>query len=257
MSLSGLLVLTGIAVLVDRLDLARVPLNVFFAITVLIVAVGLLVSVFVGRNWALVVLGPILLAPLVVFSDSNVSWWSGIGYVETELRDIRELDHDTQHGIGTLVVDLRSLDRNAIRTNDRTFIDHNVDLTVGNVTIKIPADLWVRTNAKVGAGTIQSGDYVTVRRVMEPRIENGRLYCVTARYRFGVDEEIPDFERESVLCRERPYHGAVDSFVDLQQIARGVSIEAMHTTHDEYDLEVNVKIGVGQLQIKRYPTPIR
>lgn len=259
LTLAALLVFTGVAVLVDRLDLATVPLNVFFAIAVLIVAVGLLVSVFVGRNWALIVLGLILLAPLAVFSDSNVSWWSGFGYAETKFRDVRALDQDTQHGIGSLVVDLRSLDRHAIGSNEGAVIEHNVDLTLGEVTIKIPADLRVRTNAKVAAGTIQGGEDMTVVRVQEPRYADGDLYCVMARYDYGVDEEMPDFGPESVLCRERLFHDEVstNSFVDRKQIARGVSIEAVHTTHREYDLEVNVEIGVGRLQIERYRAPIR
>ena len=114
LTLAALLVLTGGAILLDRLDMERVLLGEFFAVALLVVAVGLLVSVFVGRNWALIVLGVLLLAPLVVFSGSDISWWSGFGDVETVPEDISSLDRDVKHGIGNLVVDLRSLDRDSI-----------------------------------------------------------------------------------------------------------------------------------------------
>ena len=80
----------------------RVLLGEFFAVALLVVAAGLLVSVFVGRNWALIVLGVLLLGPLVVFSGSDTSWWSGFGDVKTVPEDISALDRDVKHGIGNL-----------------------------------------------------------------------------------------------------------------------------------------------------------
>ena len=254
LTLAALLVLTGGAILLDRLDIERVLLGEFFAVALLVVATGLLVSVFVGRNWALIVLGVLLLPPLVVFSGSDTSWWSGFGDVETVPEDISSLDRDLKHGIGNLVVDLRSLDRDSLRSTGRTSIDHNIRLTVGEVTIRVPADLRVKTNASIGAGTLRGGEYVTVRQVMVPRIEDGELYCVGARYGYGVDEEIPDFRSERALCGDSPYSGHDIGVVDLDRIGKGLGLEAEHNTHGEYDIELNVEIGVGQVRVVRYPT---
>ena len=254
LTLAALLVLTGGAILLDRLDIERVLLGEFFAVALLVVAVGLLVSVFVGRNWALIVLGVLLLPPLVVFSGSDISWWSGFGDVETVPEDISSLDRDVKHGIGNLVVDLRSLDRDSLRSTGHAAVAHDIHLTAGEVTIRVPADLRVKTNASIGAGTLRGGEYVTVRQVMVPRIEDGELYCVGARYGYGVDEEIPDFRSERALCGDSPYSGHDIGVVDLDRIGKGLGLEAEHTTHGEYDLEVNVEIGVGQVRVVRYPT---
>ncbi len=255
LTFAALLMLTGGAILLDRLDMERVLLGEFFAVALLVVAVGLLVSVFVGRNWPLIVLGVLLLVPLVVFSGRDTSWWSGFGDVETVPEDISALDRDVKHGIGNLVVDLRSLDRDSLRSTGRASIDHDVHLTAGEVTIKVPADLRVRTNARIGAGTLQGGEYVTIRQVMVPRIEDGELYCVSARYGYGVDEEIPDFRSESALCGNSPYAGY--GAVDLDHFEKGVGLEAEHYTHGEHDLELNVEVGVGRVRVVRYPTQER
>ncbi len=253
LTLAALLVLTGGAILLDRLDIERVLLGEFFAVALLVVAAGLLVSVFVGRNWALIVLGVLLLGPLVVFSGSDTSWWSGFGDVKTVPEDISALDRDVKHGIGNLVVDLRSLDLDSLRSTERTSIDHNVRLTVGEVTIRIPADLRVRTNASIGAGNMRGGEIVTIRRVMVPRIEDGELYCVSTGNSYRVDEEIPDVRSERALC-EASWWGHDMDVVELNRFEKGLSLEAEHNTHGEYDLEVNVEVGVGQVRVVRYPT---
>ena len=253
LTLAALLILTGGAILLDRLDMERVLLGEFFAVALLVVAAGLLVSVFVGRNWALIVLGVLLLGPLVVFSGSDTSWWSGFGDVETVPEDISSLDRDVKHGIGNLVVDLRSLDRDSLRSTERASIDHNVRLTVGEVTIRVPADLRVRTNASIGAGNMRGGEIVTIRRVMVPRIEDGELYCVSTGNSYRVDEEIPDFRSERALC-EASWWGHDMDVVELNRFEKGLGLEAEHNTHGEYDLEVNVEVGVGQVRVVRYPT---
>ncbi|MXW62580.1 MAG: PspC domain-containing protein [Acidimicrobiaceae bacterium] len=251
LTLAALLVLTGGAILLDRLDMERVLLGEFFAIALLIVAAGLLVSVFVGRNWLLILLGVVLLPPLVVFSDTNVSWWSGYGDVETAPDDISALDRHTNHGIGHLVVDLRNLDRDSLRSAVGRY---NIGLTVGEVTLRVPADLRVRTNVNVGAGTLRSGEYVTVRHVMMPRIEDGQLYCVDAQYGYRVDEEIPDFRRERAICGESFYSGHIGGFIDYDLIDEGPNLKAEHVTKGDHELQFNIDVGVGQVRVVRFPT---
>ncbi len=255
LTLAALLVLTGGAILLDRLDIERVLLGEFFAVALLVVAVGLLVSVFVGRNWPLIVLGVLLLVPLVVFSGRDTSWWSGFGDVETVPEDVSSLDRDVKHGIGSLIVDLRSLDRDSLQSTGRAAIDHDIRLTMGEVIIKVPADLKVRTNASIGVGTIRGGEYVTIKQVDVPRIEHGRFYCVTAIYRYGVDEEIPDFRDEKALCGDSPYSDF--GRIGYDRVEKGVGLEVAHSTHRQHDLELNVEIGVGQVRVVRYPTQQR
>lgn len=250
-TLAALLVLTGGAILLDRLDMERILLGEFFAIALLIVAGSLLVSVFVGRNWVLIFLGLVLLPPLVVFSDSNVSWWSGYGDVETVPDDLSALDRYINHGIGDLVVDLRHLDRDSLRSAVGRY---NIGLTAGEVTLRVPADLRVRANVNVGAGTFRSGEYVTVRHVLTPRIEDGQLYCVDAQYGYRVDEEIPDFRRERAICGESLYSGQVRGFVDYDLIDEGPKLRAEHVTNGDHELVFNIDVGVGQVRVVRFPT---
>ena len=171
-----------------------------------------------------------------------------------------DLDRSVKHGIGSLVVDLRSLDRGSLRSAERAVIDHDIHLTAGEVTIRIPADLRVKTNASIGAGTLRTGEYVTIRHVMEPRIEDGQLYCVHAQYAYLVDEQIPDFRTERALCgRFNPYAGGAMGRIAYERFERGVGLEAEHHTyrpHDTrrgHDLELNVDLGVGQVRVLRYP----
>ena len=127
---------------------------------------------------------------------------------------------DLKHGIGNLVVDLRSLDLDSLRSTERTSIDHNVRLTVGEVTIRVPADLRVRTNASIGAGNMRGGEIVTIRRVMVPRIEGGELYCVSTGNSYRVDEEIPDVRSERALC-EASWWGHDMDVVELNRFREG------------------------------------
>ena len=75
LTLATLLVLTGGAILLDRLDVDNVRLGEFFGVAVLIVALGLFASVFVGRNWGLIMLGLVLLVPLARIIHEN----AGVG----------------------------------------------------------------------------------------------------------------------------------------------------------------------------------
>ena len=248
LTLAALLVLTGGAILLDRLDMERVLLGEFFAIALLIVAAGLLVSVFVGRNWVLMLLGVVLLPPLVVFSDSNVSWWSGYGDVETVPDDVSALDRTINHGIGDLVVDLRRLDRDSLRSAVGRY---NIGLTAGDLTLRVPADLRVRANVNIGAGTFRSGEYVTIRHVKVPRIEDGQLYCVDAQYGYGVDEEIPDFRRERAICRGSFF---LRGNVEYGLIEKGANLSAEYVSRGEHELQFNIDVGVGQVRVVRFPT---
>ena len=150
-------------------------------------------------------------------------------------------------------MDLRSLDLDSLRSTERTSIDHNVRLTVGEVTIRVPADLRVRTNASIGAGTMHGGEIVTIRQVMVPKIAGGELYCVSTGNSYRVDEEIPDVRSERALCEASGWGHDMD-VVELNRFEKGLSLEAEHNTHGEYDLEVNVEVGVGQVRVVRYPT---
>ncbi len=254
LTLAALAVLTGGAILLDRLDVERVLLGEFFAIAVLVVASALLVSVFIGRNWVLMVLGVLLLVPLVVFSGSDVSWWSGYGDVESVPRNADSWEREVKHGIGNLVVDLRSLDRDSLESTGR--INRDIALTAGQVTLKIPADLRVRTNARIGAGEIRSGEKVTFRNVSLPRINNGSFYCVNAEYTYGVDEEIPDFRRAEAFCGQVPDELQRVDVINYKKL-KGIDLEVNHATHSDYDINVNVEVGVGRVRVVRYPTHLR
>ncbi len=149
LTVAALFVYTGAAVMLDRLDAVDVDLGVFFAVALAITGAGLLVSAFARPARALIALGLVLSAPLLLFVAVDVPGGSGIGEARVRVIDVEELEDEYRYGIGQLTVDLRDLDP------DRT--DHSVDLSlaVGELRVYVPESISTTADIDVRAGNIR------------------------------------------------------------------------------------------------------
>ncbi|MCY4422623.1 MAG: PspC domain-containing protein [Acidimicrobiaceae bacterium] len=144
-----LLVYTGGAVVLDRLDAVGVDIGVYFAIALTIVGAGLLVSAYAVGARGLILLGVVLSAPLLLFTGAELPWGSGVGEVRVTVTDIDELQDEYRHGVGKLVVDLRGLEP------DGTVRSLDLSLSVGDMDIYVPDNIRTTADVNVGAGSMR------------------------------------------------------------------------------------------------------
>ena len=144
-----LLVYTGGAMVLDRLDAVEVDIGVYFAIALAITGVGLLVSAYLVSARGLILLGVVLSAPLLLFAGAELPWGAGVGEVRVSVTDIDELQDEYRHGIGKLVVDLRGLEPDgAVHSLD-------LSLSVGEMDIYVPDNIRTTADVDVGAGSMR------------------------------------------------------------------------------------------------------
>lgn len=149
LTVAVLLVYTGGAMVLDRLDAVEVDIGVYFAIALAITGVGLLVSAYFASARGLILLGVVLSAPLLLFAGAELPWGAGVGEVRVSVTDIDELRDEYRHGIGKLVVDLRGLEPDgAVHSLD-------LSLSVGEMDIYVPDNIRTTADVDVGAGSIR------------------------------------------------------------------------------------------------------
>ena len=144
-----LLVYTGGAVVLDRLDAVEVDIGVYFAIALAITGAGLLGSAYAVPARGLILLGVVLSAPLLLFAGAELPWGSGVGEVRVSVTDASELQDEYRHGVGQMVVDLRNLDP------DGTDDSLELSLSVGEMLVYVPDNISTTADINVGAGNIR------------------------------------------------------------------------------------------------------
>ena len=144
-----LLVYTGGAVVLDRIDAVEVDIGVYFAIALVITGAGLLGSAFARPARGLILLGVVLSAPLILFAGAELPWGSGVGEVRVAVTDVNELQDEYRHGVGKLVVDLRGLEP------DGTVKSLDLSLSVGEMDIYVPDNMRTTADVNVGAGSMR------------------------------------------------------------------------------------------------------
>lgn len=148
LTMAVLLVMTGGAVLLDRLDAVDLRPVTYLAAVLVVLGLGLLAAAFVGRARGLIALG-ILILPFLWFATVvDIEWWSGVGEDVVVVDDLRDLEDAYHHGIGRLVVDLRDLDL------EGTTVELEVGLTLGEVVVYVPDDLEVQIDLDGRIGEI-------------------------------------------------------------------------------------------------------
>ena len=161
LTMAVLLVMTGGAVLLGRLDVVDLRPVTYLAAVLVVLGLGLIVAAFVGRARGLIALG-ILILPFLWFATVvDIEWWSGVGEDVVVVDDPGELAAVYHHGIGRLVVDLRDLDL-AGETAEL-----EVGLTIGEVVVFVPDDLEVQVDLDGRIGE------VSVKRPGRDLIDDG------------------------------------------------------------------------------------
>ena len=149
LTVAVLLVYTGGAVVLDRLDAVEVDIGVYFAIALAITGAGLLGSAYAVPARGLILLGVVISAPLLLFAGAELPWGSGVGEVRVTVTDVDELGDEYRHGVGKLVVDLRGLEP------DGTVHSLDLSLSVGEMDIYVPDNIRTTADVDVGAGSMR------------------------------------------------------------------------------------------------------
>jgi len=292
LTVAALFVYTGAAVMLDRLDAVDVDFRVFFAVALAITGAGLLASAFTRPARGLIVLGVALSVPLLLFVGSDVRWGSGVGEVRVSVANTEELEDSYRHGVGQMVIDLRSLDP------DRTDYSVDMSLGVGEMLVYVPDDIRTIADVNVGAGNIRAwyggpaaGRF---RHLMDVRGLLHDLLYAPQMLRDG-DEELDDLEsyleawerrsslrippeqRRSLarLFAEEPgpdgEAGVKDTLERLAAEARGVgypweagedglgigrTITVPVWGEHQGELRLDIDVGIGKAEIITVPAPV-
>ena len=148
LTIAALLVYTGGAVMLGRLEAVEVDIAAFLAIALAITGAGLVVSAFVRPARGLLAVGLVLVPVSVLFAGANVSWWSGVGERRVAPLSSTELQSEYRHGIGQLVLDLKDLQL------DGAYHSIDVNLAVGEVLVYVPDDIRLTAAIELGAGAV-------------------------------------------------------------------------------------------------------
>ena len=172
LTVSGLLVLAGVFLLVDRAGWADVSLVAFLAVALVVVGAALVVSAWWGRALALIPLGVVLTLALALASVVDVPLGDGMG--ERRFRPERpaQLRPVYRLAMGELVVDLRD----ALATAGRAEVEATVGL--GRLVVLVPPDAGVVADGRVGVGQLvlfgRTEDGPTLReRTVRPPAREG------------------------------------------------------------------------------------
>ena len=177
-TVAALFVYTGAALMLDRLDVVATDVGVFFALALAITGAGLLASAFVAPARSLIWLGAAISALLLLVVGADVPRGSGVGEARVTVAGIEELEDEYRHGVGQLVVDLRTLDP------ERT--DHSVDLSlgIGELRVYVPDSISTTADIKVGVGKHQGPRRARLPCGTSPRTASAR--GARSRCRWGA-----------------------------------------------------------------------
>ena len=286
-----LLVYTGGAVLLDRLDAVDVDIGVFFAIALAITGAGLLGSAYAVPARGLILLGVVICAPLLLFAGAELPWGSGVGQVRVVVTDIDDLEDEYRHGVGAMVVDLRYLDPENW--------DHSVDLSlsVGELDVYVPDNIRTTADVNVGAGTIRvwyggpapdrQRDLSNTRSLLEDLLRvplsygvggsgvgSGTIEDAMDDYETYRETRIPPHQRQS-LARLAADGAGVGGETDLRVMFRDLLAEARGSGHPwedreeglglarqvttpgwgepDSELRLDIDVGIGEAEIVTLP----
>lgn len=132
----------------------------YMALAVGVIGIGVVVGAWFGRPAGLVILG-VLLLPILLFSrlaaeggvDLLSIEFSSVGDVRYRPGSVEEIREAYELEMGGLTIDLRDVD-----FEGRT-VSVETEVGVGEVLVRIPEDVAVDVNGRVGMGNLQVGDW--------------------------------------------------------------------------------------------------
>jgi phage shock protein PspC (stress-responsive transcriptional regulator) len=153
----GLIVVASMAIIdmaFDRVDIQPVH---YFAAAVAIIGVGLLVGGWAGRARWLIFIGLLLIPAMWVASLVPANWSISAGEVEHRPTSAAEVEVSYDHGFGQMTIDLSELSRDELAQVGSI----TGSMGLGELIVRVPADVGVLLKGEVGAGEI-SGPFETV-----------------------------------------------------------------------------------------------
>ncbi len=156
----GLIVVASMA-LVEVSDLA-VDIEPFhyFAAIIAVVAVGLLVGAWAGRARWLIIIGVIVTPMLWIAMLIPTSWGFSIGefhHTPVTVQDVQDVESSYEQGIGQMTIDLTALSPGELAEIGTI----SASLGLGEMIVRVPADVGVVVHASVGAGEV-SGPFRSI-----------------------------------------------------------------------------------------------
>jgi phage shock protein PspC (stress-responsive transcriptional regulator) len=147
-TVSALLVLAGVAWVLDASGLWVVDLGVLTAVALAIVGGALVISAWFGRARGLIALAIPLVLLVGAFGLVDVPLRGGIGDPTHHPRAIGAIDHQYELAIGNLSVDLRDVDFSGARRHVRAQVG------IGQLNLTVPEGVRVVLDAHAGAGGV-------------------------------------------------------------------------------------------------------
>jgi phage shock protein PspC (stress-responsive transcriptional regulator) len=148
LTLSIVLIGSGIASLLQATGALDVNLTVVLALATCVVGAALVVAAFAGRAHSLILIGVLLLGATAISNSIDVPLRGGIGSRDYRPLSLTELKQHYELGIGQLSLDLRDLPL-AGRT---TVVDAQTG--IGHLVVYVPSSVRVEVRAHAGAGSV-------------------------------------------------------------------------------------------------------
>lgn len=149
--------ITAIAIAVTRLVADRsdgsdgTPWTIYVVVALLVVALGVLVSTFVGDGGLLIVIGIVL---AIILGLGTLLPSARVGELRVAPTTAADLSPSYEHGVGQVTVDLTSV------TDPEALLGRTLGLRagVGQTTVVVPDGLNVAVRTELGLGQVQVFD---------------------------------------------------------------------------------------------------
>lgn len=149
----AVLVLIGALWLLQRLDVIDLTVTTVLATATIVVGVALMVLARDGSHGGLIIFGTILAAVATLTAAAPLQGFQGgVGERVVEISDIGDLKADYNLAMGSLTIDLRSLD--AVDSIE----SFTASVGMGELRIRVPEGVAVSVSASAGAGELQVFD---------------------------------------------------------------------------------------------------
>jgi len=168
LTIGAVLLVAAIAAALDNLDVVGLKIGQHIALSLTILAVGLLVGAVWGRARWLILVGTLLLPAVLAASVIRVPLEGGFGALYQQPVSAQEVPAVYRRVAGNMIIDLSRL-----RLDSRP-VSFEASVGVGEISVLVARDARVQIVGDVGAGTLQvlrnaeRGFDLTVDRVIGP-----------------------------------------------------------------------------------------
>jgi Cell wall-active antibiotics response LiaF, C-terminal len=148
--IGAVLIVIGALWLIERTGVADLSVTAVLALGTALTGVALMVLARNGAHGGLVVFGTVLgVVTLVTAAAPMEGFQGGVGDRTIDIRSVTDIQPDYDLSMGKLTIDLRAMDDfdSAARLS--------ASVGMGELVIRVPSDISVMVEARVGAGQIE------------------------------------------------------------------------------------------------------